>query len=541
MALRVLETSPKHKETSVDLDSKIEVEFTHDIDGKTINRKSFSLVKDGEVIDGNISYKPYDKKATFQPSKKLQPDSSYRVVLSSKIQSSNGDNLETGYSFEFQTFEADYKLSYPTITQPADNEVLEQPVISWNEVEKADSYSVEISDRPDFNNLYYSTFVFDRTHITPNLENDKEYHVRVKANNVARDNISEDTVYITIDDLINYGDNYFEYELPAEYKPLQSLLNIKVGNRVLNIDDFGRSKAGEAYIKSNKQGIIVLNYPVPKDKGIEIKLEYLPTSKDSSWSNTVSFFYDRDALKIEDALNNLGLRDEKFMEISPKFQVDPDTEVIYLKLHYGHLDIEDIDIILEGIAVNDNPNIEDHGVITGHPEHEIEIYANDLNKMTNYRYEYYLPQEYLALIELDKVEFINKDITHKVNIIDRKKGLISFDFDIMDMLKKDIDGYYTSNSSDVFEFQTDPIDYWAFFKTDNFPVSQSSTHNFFTKEFNDDTSVFATIKHQENQSDVISFRTKIDYTKRSIKIKYKFSRLSIHEQTDEYTIMRLVV
>lgn len=432
VALEVLSHQPEHNEELVDFDQIIKIEFTDDIDSKSLNESSFMVYEDNKPIEGQVSYLARRKTATFKPSSRFKPATEYRVVLSGKIQSITGEFLQSGYAFFFKTQEDDYKLNRPQIAYPADGTTVNNTVIKWAENKFAESYAVEISDRPDFSNLVFSTLVVGNTEVNANLTSGKEYYLRIKAKDVFQNDPEKHRVLLNTDELSYYGSNYFETQIGLEYCPIHTIEKVYLEDKGdLKILDDGKSKYGDAYIKSASSGIITFNYPFKTGKDIYIDLTYLPAYQDSEWSDTVSFYYDKTEVDFEELINALG-EQKKFIEISDRYQVSPDTDFIYLKLYYGYLDVDDVEISIDGSSINDSPYYESDGVLDNKKPVGFKLTTIDLDQMALDRYEYSVDSRYLPLDSISSCTLNGQDISDDVEIVDKKRGLISINHAIQE-------------------------------------------------------------------------------------------------------------
>lgn len=366
MALSIISYTPDDGDTLVDLNQIIEVEFTDDIDSKTINSSSFMVYEDNVSIHGITSYLARRKTATFKPDDKFKPDTEYRVVLSNRIKSITGDNLQGDLIFRFKTKEAEYELNKPVLLYPADKEKVNNSVIKWSNIDLAESYSVEISDRPDFNNIVFSTIVIEDNKVIANIDTEKEYYVRVKANDIFADDPKKTRIILNTNKLNYYGQDYYEINIGLEYCPLYSINRVYLEEHgELNIIDDGKSEDGECFILSPTHGTLAFHKNLPEGKYIYIDLEYLPSRKNSDWSDVLSFYYQKETIDFEEIINSLdGDNVKDLIDIENKIQVNTDSNYIYIKLNSGDLTIDNIENIeIEGVSINHSPYIESHGVL----------------------------------------------------------------------------------------------------------------------------------------------------------------------------------
>lgn len=126
----VTAVSPANGATNVSVHAVVSVSFSEEMDERSLGGGNFGLVKasDEAPVSGRISY--VDKTATFVPAARLEPNTVYRIRLSSEIRS--GEEVALGetpsYSFTTQlgadagavTFvePSDFVLGRATVTLP---------------------------------------------------------------------------------------------------------------------------------------------------------------------------------------------------------------------------------------------------------------------------------------------------------------------------------------------------------------------------------------------------------------------------------------
>lgn len=375
--LRVEKTSPTDKDRLIDPDTTIEVYFTDNIDRETLNKSTFALFQGNLPIPGEINYKPTEKKATFVPSNSLNPDTQYRVSLSSTIQSVGDDPLKN-YSFIFRTHEADHKFSAPHIINPAIGESLNRPVIQWGGLNKANRYDIEIAKDPSFNSLEYSAMVKEKTEITPKLEKGNEYFVRVRAHNVVLDEVNKKEVFYTYDRLNKIDANKFEIQINRDHTPVESIYPYstsphEIGAKIYKQRCYGSREAineipmtnrgkekiteddtvsdSQIYIKDQEKGIIRIYYSIKEDELVEFTFKHPKIINRSGWSNIVNFYYEDDMLDFEGLIDakhsETGLQGQSFELLDSDIQVDSDKEDITFRVYQTDIEVENINIRLE--------------------------------------------------------------------------------------------------------------------------------------------------------------------------------------------------
>ncbi|MFW5862378.1 MAG: Ig-like domain-containing protein [Spirochaetota bacterium] len=100
----VTSTSPAGNATAVSTTSNISVTFNENIDPTTVNSQTFIVDNGGSTVDGNIACN--GKTAQFDPIDELQANSTYTVILSTDIRDTNGNRMNSTYSWSFTTDDA---------------------------------------------------------------------------------------------------------------------------------------------------------------------------------------------------------------------------------------------------------------------------------------------------------------------------------------------------------------------------------------------------------------------------------------------------
>lgn len=99
----VSSTTPSNNATGVATNSTVRATFDEALDGASVTSSSFSLEGPGSTpVAGNVSYA--SNVATFTPSSALAQNTTYTARLTTAIEDSSGNNLESAYSWSFTTF-----------------------------------------------------------------------------------------------------------------------------------------------------------------------------------------------------------------------------------------------------------------------------------------------------------------------------------------------------------------------------------------------------------------------------------------------------
>jgi hypothetical protein len=295
---RVISNTPTNEELGVELDTKITVQFSVDMEEDTINKDTFIVMsEDNNYVPGEIIYE--NQVATFIPNNEFLIDTTYNVTLKGSlledadyiIEDVVGNNLPEDYTFQFTTT-TEKPLEAPTITSPEHKTIVDvnELEISWTAIYNADNYDVEICDDKRFENIVYATNVTS-TSIKPyGLDSTKEYFVRVRAQSqtVAGGDWSKvnafyledksptsyeqeetDNTYIEV---VNLETTQVSTELSAiEFKIYDQLTDSDLGN--IDISLVGKSIHGIPYIESD--GDVSGSLEIKKQTDTYILLRYV--------------------------------------------------------------------------------------------------------------------------------------------------------------------------------------------------------------------------------------------------------------------------
>lgn len=101
--LTVLGVSPGVNTNDATLDAPISAFFVSDIATPTIQTGVFQVLQNGNPIDGAVKYEAASRKLSFTPATPLNPNTLYTVLLDSGLADTNGNSLDTPYSWNFTT------------------------------------------------------------------------------------------------------------------------------------------------------------------------------------------------------------------------------------------------------------------------------------------------------------------------------------------------------------------------------------------------------------------------------------------------------
>ncbi|NLM17885.1 MAG: Ig-like domain-containing protein [Candidatus Riflebacteria bacterium] len=95
---------PEAEADNVPLRSKIAINFSEPVDSKTADNINISVFANQTRVDGRVTCMPGNKNTViFTPSRRLADDTEYKVIISKKVKSAMGENLNKGYSWTFNT------------------------------------------------------------------------------------------------------------------------------------------------------------------------------------------------------------------------------------------------------------------------------------------------------------------------------------------------------------------------------------------------------------------------------------------------------
>lgn len=186
--LTVIKHTPDILSSEIPLDAIITVEFSRDINPRSVNTQTFIVIEGSNIVSGDFNVNK--KIVTFIPKQNLKPGTKYQVILvgaynatleTQSIMDITGLPLENNYTFSFITTNIAI-LEAPVITNPAHQSIISDLTIRWTAVDGAVNYSIDVCDDKLFENVIYASTVVGTSVKIDSLELNKEYFVRVKAN-----------------------------------------------------------------------------------------------------------------------------------------------------------------------------------------------------------------------------------------------------------------------------------------------------------------------------------------------------------------------
>lgn len=198
LGLSVISTSPEAHQSSVNINTVIEVKFSGDVNRSSLNNsiivfEDYAGVYDGitslkntsnyNIVKGTMTYA--DRVIKFKPKEPLSIDTRYIVVLNNTIYDITGNKLLKKFVFAFNT-EITKSYAKTEIVSPSFGMISSViPEIQWKS-QGAPSYIIQISKSNQFESLILETFIVpqegDIVNFTPNIAyKEGIYYTRIKA------------------------------------------------------------------------------------------------------------------------------------------------------------------------------------------------------------------------------------------------------------------------------------------------------------------------------------------------------------------------
>ena len=201
IGLRVLNISPNHQSSNVNVNSEIQITFSADINPASFNKniviledynkiyKNINSLKDYSqysVVKGSVSYK--DRVLTYTPNEPFHTDTCYVVMLSDGITDITGNKMIKKHVSCFYT---ESVASFPRceIVSPKYGSIVNAiPEFVWKN-QYSESYCFQISKTNTFELLLYNEII-PGNKIEENMRHTPEfnaeegmYHIRIKSEN----------------------------------------------------------------------------------------------------------------------------------------------------------------------------------------------------------------------------------------------------------------------------------------------------------------------------------------------------------------------
>lgn len=207
--LRILNVSPSHHTSNINVNSDIEITFSADINPASFSKnivvledynriyKNINSLKDYSqysVVKGSISYK--DKVLTYTPNEPFHTDTCYVVMLSDGITDITGNKMSKKHVSVFHTEEVATFPKCEIIAPKYGCIVNSIPEFSWYN-QGAPSYNFQVAKNNSFELLLCDDIipgneVEEILKYTPNFNMEEGiYHVRVKSENGEWSNVHQ--------------------------------------------------------------------------------------------------------------------------------------------------------------------------------------------------------------------------------------------------------------------------------------------------------------------------------------------------------------
>lgn len=139
-----------------------------------------------------VGYTAASRRVEIQPAIDLDPNRIYRILIKSKLQSSDGRKSFNEYHWTFQTASGAVNNTLSLYAPPDSTVQVTPPTLSWSAVTFAGSasggvvsYAIQVSNRFDFGTLDYSTLTTSVTALPNHTYTDNTtYYWRVRAHTV---------------------------------------------------------------------------------------------------------------------------------------------------------------------------------------------------------------------------------------------------------------------------------------------------------------------------------------------------------------------
>lgn len=283
IGLRVLDTSPAHLSTNINVNSNIDITFSGEINPATFVKnivvledhnkiyKNLDSLKDYSqysVVKGSISYK--DKVLTYTPNEPFHTDTCYVVMLSDGITDITGNKMTKKHISVFYT---ETISSFPRceIIAPKYGSIVNAiPEFTWRN-QCSESYIFQISKSNSFelllcNDIIPGNKIEDYIKYTPVFDaQEGMYHIRVKSENGEWSDTHQIFIKAITDAVVAEEDTpemmHLEEFLEGleepieiiEYFPPQDAVNINLKTNIIYIKirgkvDEHRLKLDECYV-----------------------------------------------------------------------------------------------------------------------------------------------------------------------------------------------------------------------------------------------------------------------------------------------------
>ena len=258
---QVISVDPVNYATEVDVSSSIQVTFNTDLNTQSLSRNVILRTSWGEEVEGRIVYRR--KVITFTPLEPLEKGTNYVLTVQGDnnleddsqegIRSILDEAMAGTFTSRFMT-DSTGLLPVPNVISPTNNTIIKElPTYTWEPVEGASSYEVEISKTNTFATKVFPLSEYSTIHnttLSPDIVyEDGIYYWRVRAVggvndkgawspvmqfNLSRENlgqiVAEDGAFIDATDDVSFTGT-MELELIETFpKELATLVPTNVAN-----------------------------------------------------------------------------------------------------------------------------------------------------------------------------------------------------------------------------------------------------------------------------------------------------------------------
>lgn len=313
LGLRVVTTNPEAHKANVNVNSKIEVTFSSDVnpssfhnsivvfeDYKKIYKGATSLknYNDFNIVKGTVTYA--NRVLVFIPEEQLKVDTKYIVMLNNTIKDVVGNAMANRFIYAFST-ELVKSYGKVELVAPFFGSICDRvPTVEWTN-QQAESYILQISKTNTFEVLLHENFILGNKidpiiSYTPDIKaKEGVYYIRVKSEGgewsdfgqfffkevtdavVSFEDASES---IYLEDFLNEIDDTIEV---LEFFPSEDSLNISLKINIIYIKIKGKIEENSLDIN----GSFVFGEPFDE----EDDMEYTHGQVNGSWS----FVYDKES------------------------------------------------------------------------------------------------------------------------------------------------------------------------------------------------------------------------------------------------------
>ncbi len=190
---QVVSVVPVNYATEVDTSSSIQITFSTDINVQSLSQSIRLATSWGDNVEGRTVYRK--RVITFTPFEPLEKGTNYVLTITGDnnledgvgegIKSILDEYMEGTFTSRFMT-DSEGLLPAPNVISPTNNTIIKDlPIYTWEAVEGATHYEVEISQTNTFSTKIYPVAeintIYDTT-LSPNVEyTDGIYYWRIRA------------------------------------------------------------------------------------------------------------------------------------------------------------------------------------------------------------------------------------------------------------------------------------------------------------------------------------------------------------------------